>query len=78
MEVKTQHEACLDMVTAVRSHVLPPDQCHAFAMLAKESVFRAKDMLYDVEDDALHDRMRKRLDAVRAELEALDRDWRRR
>lgn len=62
---------------AVRVHVPVPRQAHTFAMLAKKSVFRAQDMLHDVEDEKLARKMERRLAKVRTELEALDRDVRR-
>ena len=65
-----------EMERAVRLYVAIPRQTHAFAMLAKESVFRAQDMLHDVPDEGLARRVEKRLAKIRAELEGLDRDIR--
>lgn len=60
------------MERAVRVHVPVARQTHAFAMLAKESVFRAQDMLYDLPDGKLSRKLEKRLATIRAELEALE------
>lgn len=75
-ESPSPYQVHADLVGAVRRHVPVPKQAHAFAMLAKESIFKAQDMLYDAPHH-LQTKLGKRLAKLRSDLEALDRECRR-
>lgn len=76
METPQPHQLHHDLVQSVRVHVAPHAQTHRFSMLAKESIFKAQDMLYDVEDERLQKKLRRRLAKLRGDLEAFDREYR--
>jgi hypothetical protein len=65
------------MVRVVAQTVPVDQQVHAFAMLAKESIFKAQDALHEMDRDSKIARsMERRLGKIRSDLEALDREWR--
>jgi len=66
------------METAVGNSVRLSRQSYTFAMLAKESIFRAQDRLRSVPEGPAHDELSLALADVRERLEALDRAWRKR
>lgn len=73
METPSQVHARLQ--GAVRCHVPPEQQAHRWAMLAKESIFRAQDALWEVPEHML-DEVEASLREIRRALEAFDRQWR--
>jgi hypothetical protein len=51
----------------------PEQHCLAWAMMAKDKIFRSQDAAELLEDDDIGRRVRKLLDCARADLEQLDR-----